>query len=197
MKEVRFRNFVFFLYLFNLLILLGCVSTIPKFCKNDFNEENNLILNGNFENQKSNGNPEDWLIVGNREIILRMDDNIAQNGKLCLSLSNLGSQTDLISNYFKVNPSEIFYCRGLIKSGKESHTLIKLSIVAFDKNGNVVNTFSDEDYVDKKWKKFEITSGFLSTSARYARIIVSIPTDFRNSIWIDDIECYSAYKFMK
>ncbi len=179
------------------ILITGCVSTIPKFDNCDFDKQTNLVNNGCFDKISENGHPEGWLIIGDKSLIARVEEKKETDHEHCLFLSNLGTETDVISDYFKVNPSEVFFSEAKIKSNRHSNKMLKFSIVAFDKNGNVVNSFLEEFYVENEWSKIKVSSGFLSTSARYARVIFTVPSGSKYSLWIDDVQCYSAYKFLK
>lgn len=193
MKEAYSRSGYIFYFALSLILLSGCVSTIPKYCSDDFNDNKNLVVNGDFECNS----PSNWVIISNQQTISHLDVSNSHQGNQCFQISSMGSGTDLISDFFKINPSEVFYCQGMFKSREQSEVKLKFSLVAFDKKGRIVNSFHIEDFIEKEWTMLEFTSGFFSTSARYARIVISIPVGYHNSLWVDDIKCYSAYDFMQ
>jgi hypothetical protein len=72
-----------------------------------------------------------------------------------------------------------------------------IRFLAFNAKGKRVNKFSNKGYPKEDWTQIDLTSGFLNSTARFGRIIISIPKKPDKIFWIDDVESYNVYKIQK
>jgi len=180
-----------------MLVISGC-STIPNISESDLKGQDNLILNSGFELGQYNPDnlPLGWFTVANNENIV-WDDQIHLTGEKSIKVRGNTESTEIISESFPINPSNIYYLHCNVKALRSVSSVISLAFVVFNNNGRKVDEYSETFYLQDSWTKMSFRTGFLSSKARYARVIVILPDEKGSDFWIDDVECFVAHTFKK
>ncbi len=190
------KKFVFI----GLLVLAGCFSGfVMNFSEKDIKNEKNVLVNPSFENgfYSYNEIPEGWMVMDKPNGTIFWDKDVHNSGEKSLKIENPRKTIRLISDSFVINPGAVYYIRAFVKSDRITSKQITLQFIVFDKEGKKVNVFGKKFFIEDKWTKLSLTAGFFKSSAKFARIIISIPRKPDVTFWIDDVEVYNIHSFMK
>ena len=182
------------------VFLSSCfLGTVMDFSEKDINGKENEVYNTSFENGEfaSNEVPDGWSLLDNKSDYIVWDNEISRTGLKSLKVQHPKNKINLISDAFPIDANYVYYSRFFVKTNYDSNQLITIRFLAFDVNGNRVSKFSENDIPKQNWTQIDITSGFLKSTARFGRIIISIPKKSDKIYWLDDIESYAVYKIQK
>lgn len=187
-----------------LLILLVIISScffgsIMNFSEKDIVGKENVVFNPSFENGEfeANSMPEDWMVLNKPENQIFWDDNYRHSGGKSLKIQYPKSKINIISDAFPIDAEAVYYSRCFVKSSYQSNHPVTIRFLAFNSKGKRVNKFSSKGYPGEDWTQIDLTSGFLKSTARFGRIIISIPKKPDKIFWLDDIDSYNVYKIQK
>jgi len=183
-----------------MIILSSCFfGSVMNFSEKDINGKINEVYNSSLENGEFNQNilPEGWSLLENGSDYVEWNSDLSRTGSKCLKVEHSENRINIISDAFPIDADQIYYSRFFVKTNYNSNHLITIRFVAFDTNGKRVSKFSENGLPKSDWTQIEITSGFLKSTARFGRIIISIPSKSDKIYWIDDIESYAVYKIQK
>ena len=179
-------------------LLSGCAfGTISRFSEKHTEGKTNVVANSSFEKGEyySSNIPEGWIVSNEMENSIIWEEEAHDEGDKCLKIQNSDKKTYLISDEFMINSQSVYYTKCQIKSEKQTSKPVKLYLIAFDKNGKMVNEYCEKAVLNSEWNLIELTSGFFNQDAVSGRITISIPEDEDNAFWIDDVESYNVHKF--
>jgi len=179
-------------------VLSGCAfGTISRFSEKYTEGKTNVIANSSFEKKESyfSDQPEGWVVSNEMENSIVWEVEADDQQDKCIKIRNSFEKTYLISDEFSLNSQSVYYTKCQIKSEKPTSKSVILHLLAFDKNGKVVNEYSEEAVLNSDWNLVELTSGFFNQNAVTGRVSLSIPEDDDNAFWIDDVESYNVHKF--
>ena len=182
------------------LILSSCfVGTVMDFSEKDINGKENEVYNASFENGEYDPDemPDGWSLLDDKSNYILWDNKISRTGLKSLKIQHPKSKINLISDAFPIDADYVYYSRFFVKTNYDSNQLITIRFLAFDAYGNRVSKFSENDLPKQDWTQIDITSGFLKSTARFGRIIISIPKKPDKIYWLDDIESYAVYRIQK
>ena len=170
-----------------------------NFSEKDIKNEKNVLVNPSFENgfYSYNEIPEGWMVMDKPNGTIFWDKDVHNSGEKSLKIENPRKTIRLISDSFVINPEAVYYIRAFVKSDRLTSKQITLQFIVFDKEGKKVNVFGKKFFIEDKWTKLSLTAGFFKSSAKFARIIISIPRKPDVTFWIDDVEVYNIHSFMK
>lgn len=182
------------------VIISSCVfGSISEFSEEDIKNKNNVVLNSSFENGEFNKNklPSNWTSLDNNSEFIVWDDEHAHSGTKSLRTDFPTNNLNIISDAFSIDPESVYYTRCFVKTNYKSNHQIYIRFLAFNNKGEKVNKFSSKLYPKEDWTKAELTTGFFKNSAKFGRIIISIPDRDDKVFWMDDVESYKVYKIQK
>ena len=183
-----------------LVFLSSCFfGTVMDFSEKDINGKENEVYNASFENGEYDPDemPDGWSLLEDKSDNILWDNEISRTGLKSLKIQHPKNKINLISDAFSIDADYVYYSRFFVKTNYDSNQLITIRFLAFDANGNRVSKFSENELPKQDWTQIDITSGFLKSTARFGRIIVSIPKKPDKIYWLDDIESYAVYKIQK
>ena len=183
-----------------LLILSGCFSGfVMNLSEKDVHSKINLVPNYSFENGNYNYNsiPDKWLIMNKPKGVVFWDKDTSQEGEKSLKIEHPSKSVKIISDSFIIDPGAIYYITAYVKSDKVTSKQVTINFFVFNIEGKKVNIFKKKFYIENKWTKLSLTSGFFKSSAKFARVIITIPRKTDNTFWIDNVGVYSVHSFMK
>jgi len=161
----------------------------------------NLVLNPDFETKDRyiETLPANWLVISssknNREVSL--DKTAPHKGDSCLRVTNPSTSLLIASDAFPVDYRHAYYCSVNARSLNRLSGKVTFIMRTFDSNGNKLNQTTHNMSLTSNWKRFSFSSGFFKKKVAFARLIVSIPKEETNTIWIDDLGCFEVYKIVK
>jgi len=182
------------------VIISSCVfGSISDFSEKDIKDKENVIFNSSFEDGKFNEQnmPEHWMTLDNNTDYIFWDDVISRSGGKSLKIEYPDKKVNIVSETFPINSEYIYYTKCFLKTNYHSNHQIYIRFLAFNEKGKRVNKFSEKVYPGEEWTKGELTTGFFNSSARFGRIIISIPSKDDKTFWIDDIESFKVYRIQK
>ncbi len=182
------------------VFLSSCfLGTVMDFSEKDINGKENEVYNASFENGEYSPDkmPDGWSLLDNKLDHILWDNEISCTGLKSLKVQHPKNKINLISDAFPIDANYVYYSRFFVKTNYDSNQLITIRFLAFDVNGNRVSKFSENDIPKQDWTQIDITSGFLKSTARFGRIIISIPKKSDKIYWLDNIESYAVYKIQK
>ncbi|OPX26465.1 MAG: hypothetical protein B1H06_05645 [Candidatus Cloacimonas sp. 4484_143] len=182
------------------VFLSSCfLGTVMDFSEKDINGKENEVYNASFENGEYSPDkmPDGWSLLDNKLDHILWDNEISRTGLKSLKVQHPKNKINLISDAFPIDANYVYYSRFFVKTNYDSNQLITIRFLAFDVNGNRVSKFSENDIPKQDWTQIDITSGFLKSTARFGRIIISIPKKSDKIYWLDNIESYAVYKIQK
>ena len=183
-----------------MMILTSCFfGSIMHFSEKDIADAVNVVINSSFEDGKFNSEalPEEWMVLDDAAEKIIWDDNNMHTGSKCLRIEYPDHKLNIISDAFPINPEYIYYSRCFLRTNYQSNHPIIIRFLAFNAKGKRVNKFSNKGYPKEDWTQIDLTSGFLNSTARFGRIIITLPKKPDKLFWIDDVESYSVYKIQK
>ena len=182
------------------VLLSSCfIGTVMNFSEKDIKGKENEVYNSSFENGDYDPDrlPDGWSLLDDKSNNILWDDEISCTGLKSLKIYNPKKKINLISDAFPIDADYVYYSRFFVKTNYDSNHLITIRFLAFDANGNRVSKFSENDLPKQDWTQIDLTSGFLKSTARFGRIIISIPRKSDKIYWLDDIESYAVYRIQK
>ena len=187
--------------IFTLVVFLSSCffGTVMDFSEKDINGKENEVYNASFENGEYDPDeiPVGWSLLDNKSGYILWDNEVSRTGLKSLRIQNPKDKINIISDAFQIDADHVYYSRFFVKTNYDSNQLITIRFLAFDANGNRVSKFSENDLPKQDWTQIDITSGFLKSTARFGRIIISIPKKPDKIYWLDDIESYAVYRIQK
>lgn len=183
-----------------LIILSGCFfGSVMNFSEKDIKGKENEVYNTSFEDGEYSSNklPDGWSLLKSDSDYIFWDNETSRTGAKCLKVEHLKDKINIISDAFPIDADYIYYSRFFVRTNYDSNHLITIRFIAFDTKGNKVSKFSENGLPKKEWTQIDITSGFLKSTARFGRIIISIPSKSDKIYWLDDIESYAVYRIQK
>ncbi len=197
------KQIVVLFFIFILILTSGCyqVSTI-YFAENESTGKPNLLKNPGFEKSlpRNTYMPDYWLLLSRTPEYVEpvgVDSTVASEGRNSFRIHHSSKELILVSDAFRINPQGGFYIKCSTKAAKPLNNSLKLRFLTFDKAGNRKNRFSVSMKVGQDWKQSAISAGFLSNSADFARVLVTIPRIADNTVWLDDLGVYQVHVFEK
>jgi len=183
-----------------MVILSSCFfGSVMNFSEKDINGKKNEVYNSSFEKGEFNPNilPEGWSLLKEASDYISWDNELSRTGSNCIKVEHSEDKINIVSDAFPIAADQIYYSRFFVKANYNSNHLITIRFVAFDANGKRVSKFSENGLPQKDWTQIDITSGFLKSTARFGRVIISIPSKSDKIYWIDDVESYAVYRIQK
>lgn len=180
-------------------VITSCVfGSITDFSEDDVKDQENIVFNSSFEQGSDlEEMPKGWIsLEGNNEFLF-WDDKYIHQGNKSLRVENPEENINIVSDAFPINPQFVYYTRCFIKTNYQSNHQVYLRFLGFNEKGKQVSKFSKKVYPETDWTKAELTSGFFYSTARFGRIVISIPDKDDKTYWIDDVESYKVYKIQK
>lgn len=181
-------------------ILSSCFwGTVMDFSEKDIKDSVNEVFNSSMENGdfELDELPDNWFILEGNTDCMIWDNNDFHTGSKCLKIENPKDNINIISDAFPIDADHVYYSRLFIKANYNSNQQITIRFLAFDVKGKRVSKFSDRGLPKQDWTQIDITSGFLKSTARFGRIIISIPKKSDKIYWLDDVESYAVYRIQK
>jgi len=182
------------------IILSSCFwGSVMKFSEKDIKDSVNEVLNSSMENGEFDPEtlPDKWFLLEGTTDFITWDNSTFHTGSKSLKIENPKENINIISDAFPVDADYVYYSRLFVKTNYNSNQHITIRFVAFDVKGKRVSKFSDRGLPKQDWTQVDITSGFLKSTARFGRIIISIPRKSDKIYWLDDIESYAVYRIQK
>jgi len=182
------------------VLLSSCfIGTVMNFSEKDIKGKENEVYNSSFENGDYDPDrlPDGWSLLDDKSNNILWDEDISCTGLKSLKIYNPKKKINLISDAFPIDADYVYYSRFFVKTNYDSNHLITIRFLAFDANGNRVSKFSENDLPKQDWTQIDLTSGFLKSTARFGRIIISIPKKSDKIYWLDNIESYAVYRIQK
>ncbi len=183
-----------------LVMLSSCFfGSVMDFSEKDIKDKENEVYNTSFENgeYKPQGLPDGWFLLEDTSDYIIWDNENPHTGSKSLKIQNPKDNINIISDAFPIDADHVYYSRLFIKTNYNSNQSITIRFLAFDSKGKRVSKFSKKGLPKQDWTQIDITSGFLKSTARFGRIIISIPKKSDKIYWLDDIESYAVYKIQK
>ncbi len=183
-----------------MIILSSCFfGSVMNFSEKDIIGKKNEVYNSSFENGEFNPNilPEGWSLLDEASDYVAWNSEISRSGSKCIKVEHSEDKINIVSDAFPIDADQIYYSQFFVKANYNSNHLITIRFVAFDTNGKRVSKFSENGLPNTEWTQIDITSGFLKSTARFGRVIISIPRKSDKIYWIDDIESYAVYRIQK
>ena len=183
-----------------IVILTSCYfGSIMRFSEKDIGDTVNAVINPSFEDGEYNSEtlPEEWMVLNDAAEKVFWDDNYKRTDSKSLRVEYPDDKINIISDAFPINPEYVYYSRCFLRTNYRSNHSVIIRFLAFNAKGKRVNKFSNKGYPKEDWTQIDLTSGFLNSTARFGRIIISIPKKPDKIFWIDDVESYNVYKIQK
>ncbi|MDP8203053.1 MAG: hypothetical protein P9L95_00820 [Candidatus Tenebribacter mawsonii] len=182
------------------IILSSCFfGSVMNFSEKDIKSNENEVFNTSFESgdYDSQKLPESWFLLEDTSDYITWDNENPHTGSKSLKVEYPKDKINIISDAFPVDADQVYYSRLFVKTNYNSNQSITIRFLAFDAKGKRVSKFSKTGLPKQDWTQIDITSGFLKSTARFGRIIISIPIKSDKIYWLDDIESYAVYRIQK
>ena len=190
------KNLIFL----GLLILAGCFSGfVMNLSEQDIHNKINLVPNFSFEEGEYNYNamPDKWMVLDKPKKVVFWDKDTFYGGNKSLKIEHPSKSIKIISDSFIIDPGAVYFIKAFVKSQKTTSSQVIINFFVFNIEGKKVNIFKKKFFVEDKWTKLTLTSGFFKSSAKFARVIITIPRKPDNTFWVDNIGVYAVHSFMK
>ncbi|MCF7857921.1 MAG: hypothetical protein K9N07_01150 [Candidatus Cloacimonetes bacterium] len=181
-------------------ILSSCFwGSVMNFSEKDIKDKENVVYNSGFENDEFDPQiiPDGWFDLENTPEYLAWDNTDSHAGSRSLKVNFPKQNITIISDSFPIDADYVYYSRFFVKTNYNSNDTITIRFLAFDSKGKRVGKFSDKGLPEKEWTQIDITSGFLKSTARFGRIVISISEKPDKIYWLDDIESFAVYRIQK
>lgn len=182
------------------IILSSCFwGSVMDFSEKDIKDNVNEVLNSSMENGEFTPDvlPENWFLLEGTTDFITWDNSNFHTGSKSLKIENPKENVNIISDAFPIDADYVYYSRLFVKTNYSSNQHITIRFLAFDTKGKRVSKFSDSGLPTQNWTQVDMTSGFLKSTARFGRIIISIPRKSDKIYWLDDVESYAVYRIQK
>ena len=182
------------------IILSSCFwGSVMNFSEQDIKDNENEVLNSSFENGEFDPQvlPDNWFLLEDTSEYIAWDNKNPHTGSKSLKIEHPKDKLNIISDAFPIDADYVYYSRLFVKTNYNSNQSITIRFLAFDAKGKRVSKFSNNGLPKQDWTQIDITSGFLKSTARFGRIIISIPRKSDKIYWLDDIESYAVYRIQK
>ncbi|MBT3756252.1 MAG: hypothetical protein HOK80_00575 [Candidatus Cloacimonetes bacterium] len=182
------------------IILSSCFwGSVMDFSEQDIKDNENEVFNSSFENGEFDPLklPDNWFLLEDTSKHVIWDSENPHTGSKSLKIEHPKDKINIISDAFPVDADYVYYSRLFVKTNYNSNQSITIRFLAFDAKGKRVSKFSNSGLPKQDWAQIDITSGFLKSTARFGRIIISIPRKSDKIYWLDDIESYAVYRIQK
>lgn len=179
------------------IILAGCSfgTVIDLSSKEDVGKEN-ILQNPGFESaDPESALPINWSVVTEEEFPVEKCAISFHSGVSSLRIEQPESDVSLVSDAFEIDNTSVYYSRCFVRTDKMSNKPLTLHLIAFNKDGDIVNKYSREMIPSEDWTAIDFNSGFFKDSAITGRLVVSVPEKNDNSFWIDDAEIFKVHTF--
>ncbi|MDP8268859.1 MAG: hypothetical protein P9L97_09045 [Candidatus Tenebribacter davisii] len=183
-----------------LAVLSSCFfGSVMDFSEKDIKDKKNEVFNTSFEigDYDLHKLPDGWYLLEDTSKYILWDNETSKTGSKCLKIENPKDKINIISDSFPIDADHVYYSRLFMKTNYNSNQSITIRFLAFDEKGKRVSKFSEHGLPRQDWTQIDITSGFLKSTARFGRIIISIPRKSDKIYWLDDIESYAVYRIQK
>lgn len=183
-----------------LVILSSCFfGSVMNFSEKDIKDNENKVFNTSFENGEYDHQelPDGWFLLEDTSDYITWDNENSHTGSKSLKVEHPKEKINIISDAFPIDADHVYYSRLFVKTNYNSNQSITIRFLAFDVKGKRVSKFSNNGLPKQDWTQIDITSGFLKSTARFGRIIISIPRKSDKIYWLDDIESYAVYRIQK
>jgi hypothetical protein len=196
LKDVIMKKIVLAL----LVILSSCFfGSVMNFSEKDIKDNENEVLNTSFENGEYDPQklPDGWFLLEDTSNYITWDNENSHTGSKSLKIEYPRDKINIISDAFLIDADQVYYSCLYVKTNYNSNQPITIRFLAFDSKGKRVSEFSNNGLPKQDWTQIDITSGFLKSTARFGRIIISIPKKSDKIYWLDDIGSYAVYRIQK
>ncbi|MDA3813422.1 MAG: hypothetical protein PF570_04130 [Candidatus Cloacimonetes bacterium] len=183
-----------------LVVLSSCFfGSVMDFSEKDINEKENEVYNTSFEDGEYDPQklPDGWFLLEDTFDYVSWNNETAYTGSKSLKVQYPKDKINIISDAFPIDADHVYYSRIFVKTNYNSNQSITIRFLAFNSKGKRVSKFSENGLPKQEWTQIDITSGFLNSTARFGRIIISIPKKSDKLYWLDDIESYAVYRIQK
>lgn len=195
-KEVIMEKIILALF----IILSSCFwGSVMDFSEEDIKDSENEVINTSFEDGEFDSKklPDNWFLLEDTSEFITWDNNNPYTGTKSLKIEYPKNDVNIISDAFPIDADYVYYSRLFIKTNYNSNQHITIRFLAFDTKGKRVSKFSKNGLPKQEWTQIDITSGFLKSTARFGRIIISISRKSDKIYWLDNIESYAVYRIQK
>ena len=183
-----------------LVVLSSCfLGSVMDFSEKDIKGKENEVYNSSFESGEYDQYklPDGWFLLEDTFDYVSWDNENPHTGSNSLRVQHPSDNINIISDAFQIDADYVYYSRFFVKTNYNSNQSITIRFLAFDSKGKRVSKFSENGLPKQDWTQIDITSGFLKSTARFGRIIISIPKKSDKIYWLDDIESYAVYRIQK
>jgi len=183
-----------------LVVLSSCfLGSVMDFSEKDINDTENEVYNASFEDGEYDPQklPDGWFLLEDTFDYVSWNNEIPHTGSKSLKVQYPEEKINIISDAFPIDADHVYYSRFFVKTNYNSNQSITIHFLAFDSKGKRVSKFSENGLPKQDWTQIDITSGFLKSTARFGRIIISIPKKSDKIYWLDDVESYAVYRIQK
>jgi len=183
-----------------LVVLSSCFfGSVMDFSEEDINDKENEVYNTSFEDGEYDPQklPDGWFLLEDTFDYVSWNNETAHTGSKSLKVQYPKDNINIISDAFPIDADHVYYSRIFVKTNYNSNQSITIRFLAFNSKGKRVSKFSENGLPKQEWTQIDITSGFLNSTARFGRIIISIPKKSDKMYWLDDIESYAVYRIQK
>ncbi len=178
-------------------ILAGCsFGTVIDLSSKEGVGKENILQNSGFESASTVSSvPINWSVVTEKEFPVEMCAISFHSGVSSLRIDQPESDISLVSDSFEIDNTSVYYSRCFVRTDKMSNKPLTLHLIAFNKDGDIVNKYSQEMIPSEEWSAIDFNSGFFKDSAILGRLVISVPEKNDNSFWIDDAEIFKVHTF--
>ena len=196
LKEVIMEKIIIALF----IVLSSCFfGSVMDFSEKDIKDNENEVFNTSFEIGEYDPQklPDGWFLLEETSEYITWDNKNPYTGSKSLKVEYPKDKINIISDAFPIDADQVYYSRLFVKTNYNSNQSITIRFLAFDSKGKRVSKFSNNGLPKQDWTQIDITSGFLKSTARFGRIIISIPRKSDKIYWFDNIESYAVYRIQK
>ncbi|MCK4957232.1 MAG: hypothetical protein KAS49_06310 [Candidatus Cloacimonetes bacterium] len=192
--KVLFIRFSFLLLV--AFMLSSCfLGSISDFSEKDIRDNENEIYNCSFEQGEYgiNNFPDGWFSLDSKEGEIVWENTVSQDGNKSIKI-NGKHDASIISEAFNINPAGVYYSRCFAKTKDNLALPVRISFIAFNKNGKKVGKFSRTTVVSDKWIPVNITTGFFNGSAVFGRLVITVKAQKDYPVWLDNVGNFKVYE---